>query len=338
MLIPDPLICLWNAVASLTFKVVSEADIDAVRVVGAISDLTFEIVTLLSVSCIPWLEWDILIFLWDVVYVGVVDTNALLIAPVSTASPVGVNVDPTVAVVPESPPVICSEVVAKSSDTNFNVSVFVPAFHVTTSAVGAPDELPVIVSPTVKSPLALVTFIVARVLDETTLLVITPPVLEPAAQLPEISLIVNILPPAFGVTAVIVPCARVVFCCNLAPTVYGSDVEFITNCNSGLNVSTASVDKLISPLFPLFKALLFNVNLLVPVVSKFARLITNFKSSYWSAVHVVAFCDLNKTPAYGCSEIVLSPVMSISPILEIQTLYSFESENRTKQCSSDWGI
>ena len=53
MLIPDPLICLWNAVASLTFKVVSEADIDAVRVVGAISDLTFEIVTLLSVSCIP---------------------------------------------------------------------------------------------------------------------------------------------------------------------------------------------------------------------------------------------------------------------------------------------
>ena len=74
----------------------------------------------------------------------------------------------------------------------------------------------------------------------------------------------------------------------------------------------------------------------VPDVSvKFARYTVNFKSSYWSAVHVDAFCDLNRTPAYGCAEIVLLPLTSTSPILEIQTLYSLESDRRTKQYSTE---
>src|SRR5210317_1418203 len=92
------------------------------------------------------------------------------------------------------------------------------------------------------------------------------------------------------------------------------------------------------PSLPRPSSALLNVAVPIVLLSNTARYKLNFKSSYWSAVHVDAFCDLNKTPAYGCSEIVLVPVMSISPIREIQTLYSLESENRTKQCSSDSGM
>ena len=71
--------------------------------------------------------------------------------------------------------------------------------------------LPVIVSPTVKSPEAPDTTIVARVLDDTTLLVIVPPVDEPACQVPEISFIVKITPATLFSTLTIVPSAKVVF-------------------------------------------------------------------------------------------------------------------------------
>ena len=84
-----------------------------------------------------------------------------------------------------------------SVETYLNVNVFVPAVHVTTSAVGVVAELPVIVSPTVKSPDAPLTTIVAVVLDDTILYEITPPVFEPAWNAPVISFIVNKLPPAF---------------------------------------------------------------------------------------------------------------------------------------------
>ena len=97
----------------------------------------------------------------------------------------------TVAVFVDSEPVIVSDDGVNAEDTYLSVNVFVPVVQVTTSAVGAVEELPVIVSPTVKSPEAPVTTIVANVLEETTRLAITPPVLDPAAQLPLISLIVN---------------------------------------------------------------------------------------------------------------------------------------------------
>ena len=51
-----------------------------------------------------------------------------------------------------------------------------------------------------------------------------------------------------------------------------------------------------------------------------------------AVVHVDAFCDLNKTPAYGCLDI-LSPVKSSLPISDNHTLYSTEDVNRAKQYS-----
>ena len=117
----------------------------------------------------------------------------------------------TVAVTDDPPPVIVSVDAVKSVETYLRVSWFVPAFQVTTSAVGVVEELPVIVSPTVKSPDAPVTVIVASVLDETNLLEITPPVLDPEDHDPEISLIVKSTPPALEATVLIVPSANVVF-------------------------------------------------------------------------------------------------------------------------------
>ena len=106
---------------------------------------------------------------------------------------------------------IVSVEAVKSVETYLNVSVLVPAVHVTTSAVGDVEELPVIVSPTVKSPEAPDTTIVAVALDDTIRLVITPPVLLPADHVPEISLIVNNTPVLLVATPTIVPSARVVF-------------------------------------------------------------------------------------------------------------------------------
>ena len=137
-------------------------------------------------------------------------TKASLTAPPSTTSPAYVT-ELTVAVVVDVPPVIVSVEAVKSVETYLNVSVLVPAVHVTTSAVGVVEELPEIVSPTVKSPDAPDTTIVAVALDETIRLVITPPVLLPADHVPEISLIVNNTPVLLVATPTIVPSARVVF-------------------------------------------------------------------------------------------------------------------------------
>ena len=58
----------------------------------------------------------------------------------------------------------------------------------------------------------------------------------------------------------------------------------------------------------------------------------NIKSSYWDGVHVDAFCDLNSTPIYGCSEI-FSPrcaaSIASSPNSEMNTLYWLESDVNT---------
>ena len=55
-------------------------------------------------------------------------------------------------------------------------------------------------------------------------------------------------------------------------------------------------------------------------ISKSHLLNLNLISSFWSAVHVVPFCDLNNTPAYGCSDIVLSELIWVSPIRATQAL------------------
>ena len=60
---------------------------------------------------------------------------------------------------------------------------------------------------------------------------------------------------------------------------------------------------------------LHNVKVPFDEVVNSALLIVNFKSSFWSAVQVEPFCDLNKTPAYGCLDIVLLEPILVSPNL-----------------------
>ena len=78
---------MWNAVPSLTWILVSAADIDDVKYVVDTSEVIPVRVTLLSLSCIPWFEWNTLILLCELVYVGDVPTYASLTAPPSTTSP-----------------------------------------------------------------------------------------------------------------------------------------------------------------------------------------------------------------------------------------------------------
>ena len=79
---------------------------------------------------------------------------------------------------------------------------------------------------------------------------------------------------------------------------------------------------------------LTNVTAAVLDVSKVARYKVNFKSSKSYAVHVVLFCDLNRTPRYGCSETKREPPTSVSPIREIHAKYFCESVNNTIQYST----
>ena len=59
----------------------------------------------------------------------------------------------------------------------------------------------------------------------------------------------------------------------------------------------------------------------VALIVKFALLILKVKSWFWSGLQVDAFCDLNKTPAYGCSEIFLLVPIIFSPISEMYASY-----------------
>ena len=63
------------------------------------------------------------------------------------------------------------------------------------------------------------------------------------------------------------------------------------------------------------------VNVPVALAVNFAVLSLNFKSSKNVGAHVVLLLDLNKTPAWGCSDIVLVPPTSVSPIRATQSLY-----------------
>ena len=55
------------------------------------------------------------------------------------------------------------------------------------------------------------------------------------------------------------------------------------------------------------------------VVSNLAVLTANFKSSIGAGTKVLLAWDLNKTPIWGCFEIVLVPPTSISPTFVVQT-------------------
>ena len=59
----------------------------------------------------------------------------------------------------------------------------------------------------------------------------------------------------------------------------------------------------------------------VPDFENWALCNVNFKSSVWTGVQAVLFCDLNKLPKCGCSETILFvPLTSTSPIWEIHAL------------------
>ena len=51
-------------------------------------------------------------------------------------------------------------------------------------------------------------------------------------------------------------------------------------------------------------------------------LIIDTISSFWSAVHVEAFCDLNILPKYGCCEINLVASSVVCPNLAVYIVYS----------------
>ena len=76
-------------------------------------------------------------------------------------------------------------------------------------------------------------------------------------------------------------------------------------------------------------------NVTVPVAPaiNLAVLRLNFKSSKYDGAHAVLLLDLKRTPTWGCPDIVLVPPTSVSPILEIQTLYSWEWDKRVIQYS-----
>ena len=58
------------------------------------------------------------------------------------------------------------------------------------------------------------------------------------------------------------------------------------------------------------------VNVTEPVTLLNSALLNkNFISSFWSAVHVTPFWDLNNTPLYGCCDIVLLESNAFSPNL-----------------------
>ena len=76
------------------------------------------------------------------------------------------------------------------------------------------------------------------------------------------------------------------------------------------------------------------VKVTVPVWSNLARLIVNFKSSIGLIEKPVLWWDLYKTPTWGCSDTVLVPPTSVSPILEIHTLYFGEFEDNVIQYST----
>ena len=122
---------------------------------------------------------------------------------------------------------------------------------------------------------------------------------EPSNQLPVISVTVTVSatdPEVVDETTV--ACALVPVWVTLAPSVNVYWVVCGSNDNTclGLIVWIGLLINLWRPPLPLPCGVLLRTTVPWSFV-KLARYIVNLRSSYWSAVHVDAFCDLKRTPA-----------------------------------------